>query len=528
MEQNTYITQVLQDCLQSSIKAAETSHCNQLVDTLHRVSDDISQPMQLAIIGKISSSKSTLVNAILGEEELVATGSMELTYNVSWLKYGDTETDVIVHFNDGKTLSVDRNEWKLWANQNVAELKSGVEYIEVTCQHELLKKINIIDTPGLFSTKGFDSTNTIRFLKKAKPDAVLLLSPDPAFARAAIEILKEFQGTCIADGYKLSPLNAIGVFAKIDAQWKSSEGKSAIETVESEVEKSRSDSELRNYLYSVVPVSSKLALAASTINENDVLLIKELLGATNYVNLLRSVAAFCRMDSEISKETREYLWNKFDIYGVYELGKAVSNGTDDLESLRLLLNKVSGFHDFMYILNSHFGERSVLIKAQNAVRNIVSECREIRKQPDCSSGMAKCCNDIESKIMSTVLGLHEYKELDMLTRIYAGEAINMDATALEEFKHISGEYGGSLMDKLNKGIETPIEDMLAYAEERATYWRKHYVIYRIRKPQNAELYSVLSESYKILVKRVKDMIAEQRAAERKLKLIKQYIYGNKI
>ena len=37
--------------------------------------------MQLAIIGKISSSKSTLVNAILGKDGVMATGQMEVTYN---------------------------------------------------------------------------------------------------------------------------------------------------------------------------------------------------------------------------------------------------------------------------------------------------------------------------------------------------------------------------------------------------------------------------------------------------------------
>lgn len=532
MEQNTYITQVLQDCLQFCIKTADTSHCTQLVETLHRVSDDISQPMQLAIIGKISSSKSTLVNAILGEEELVATGSMELTYNVSWLKYGDSEADIKVFLVDGSTQCVPREEWKLWANQNVDNLKSGVRYIEVTCQHELLRNINIIDTPGLFSTHGFDSANTIKFLKEVKPDAVLLLSPDPAFAQAAIDILKEFQGHCISSNYHLSPLNAIGIFAKIDYQWKfqGDKDRTAIEVVDNEILKSRKDSTLKDSLHTVLPICSKLALATTTITDGDVCLIKELLTSADYNKMMKYPKAFCHtsMNTPVSTDDRQYLLNKFDLYGIHELGKVISDGEEDLTYMKHLLNIISGFGEFMYVLNSHFGERSVLIKAQNAVRNIVSVCREMRKQPDCTSEVTKCCNDIESKITSTVLRLHEYRELDMLTRIYAGEAADMDALALEEFKHISGEYGGSLMDKLNKGIETPIEDMLAYAEERATYWRKYYVTYRIRKPQNAELYNVLSESYKILVKRVKDMVAEQRAAERKLQLIKQYIYGNKI
>ena len=40
--------------------------------------------MQLAIIGKISSSKSTLVNAILSKDEPLPTGQKEVTFN-GWL-----------------------------------------------------------------------------------------------------------------------------------------------------------------------------------------------------------------------------------------------------------------------------------------------------------------------------------------------------------------------------------------------------------------------------------------------------------
>ena len=68
-------------------------------DELKKSEARLMQPMQLAIIGKISSSKSTLVNAILGKEEVVKTGQMEETFNVSWLKYGDSNSNINVFFN---------------------------------------------------------------------------------------------------------------------------------------------------------------------------------------------------------------------------------------------------------------------------------------------------------------------------------------------------------------------------------------------------------------------------------------------
>lgn len=64
--------------------------------------DKLDEPMQLAIIGKISSSKSTLVNAILGKDELMSTGQKEVTYNVGWLKYGKSDSDIIIHYKDNR------------------------------------------------------------------------------------------------------------------------------------------------------------------------------------------------------------------------------------------------------------------------------------------------------------------------------------------------------------------------------------------------------------------------------------------
>lgn len=72
-----------------------------LHETLERSIKKLHEPMQLAIIGKISSSKSTLVNAILGKDGVMATGQMEVTYNVGWLKYGAPESDIIIHHKDG-------------------------------------------------------------------------------------------------------------------------------------------------------------------------------------------------------------------------------------------------------------------------------------------------------------------------------------------------------------------------------------------------------------------------------------------
>lgn len=81
-----YDTQSMAKGLHGIMQMISCSSLNALYNKLEDAAKRIDEPMQLAIIGKISSSKSTLVNAILGKNEIMATGQKEVTYNVGWLK----------------------------------------------------------------------------------------------------------------------------------------------------------------------------------------------------------------------------------------------------------------------------------------------------------------------------------------------------------------------------------------------------------------------------------------------------------
>ncbi len=184
-----------------------------LADAIDRATSTIDQPMQLAIIGKISSSKSTLVNAILGKDELLPTGQKEVTFNVCWLKYGDPRADVIIHHKDG-TPERRLPRAKLDA---LATIEGGnldnISYIEIFDDSEILRKINIIDTPGLDALRGRDSQNTLDFISQVRPDAVIMLFTH-SVSDNVLDIVKQFNAES-----SFSPLNALGVLTKIDVLW---------------------------------------------------------------------------------------------------------------------------------------------------------------------------------------------------------------------------------------------------------------------------------------------------------------------
>ena len=56
--------------------------------TLEAAQAHLGEPMVVALVGRVSSGKSTLTNALLGSD-LVATGARELTFNVNVLRHGD-------------------------------------------------------------------------------------------------------------------------------------------------------------------------------------------------------------------------------------------------------------------------------------------------------------------------------------------------------------------------------------------------------------------------------------------------------
>lgn len=73
----SYINEQLYNALVAS-KEILGGYSQEISNCLDTAINKLNAPIQLAIIGKISSSKSTLVNAILGASDIVATGKQSL------------------------------------------------------------------------------------------------------------------------------------------------------------------------------------------------------------------------------------------------------------------------------------------------------------------------------------------------------------------------------------------------------------------------------------------------------------------
>lgn len=518
------------DCLSECKQIMSTSQwMSNTQKSICDVDSRMREPMQLAIVGRISSSKSTLVNAILGKAEVVRTGHEAETFNVSWLKYGDDNAPIIVHFKSGKTQTIARNEWADWAShQGQQSLKAEVKYIEVTSSYEMLKYINIIDTPGLDATSRVDSENTIEFLKTVNPDAVILLF-SKSLSEDTLKLINEFQNSETSMSFSINPMNALGVLSKVDMNWDIMNDKDPIKASDNAIKRTLSSrSDVNKVLFRILPVSALMGLSASIITGEDIVAFEQLarLDDKSITRLFFSPEFFVKEYDfvKLSKKSREELVLKYGLYGIYVCVRAIQNNAETtLSELSQILRSKSGFDTFIKLVVSHFGDRAQLLKAQRGVIQLLEAINKDRVNADSQERM-NVLNALYSKIASIENDLHELKEWSLLLRIYEN-SVAVDDDFMKEFLFISGESGHSAVNKLNVAEDTDISKMIVLATERKNYWKTKYNAWYDLSPTRSEPYAVIAKSYELLSIRLQEQKEKYEKALREIRIYNHYIYG---
>ena len=429
----------------------------------------ITEPMQLAIMGKIKVSKSTLVNAILGKKEFMATANEEMTYNVGWLKYGKPDADIIIHHKDKtpdtRKSQTDFLQWS--ATKNNPEF-DNVSYIEVFDDSEILQELNIIDTPGLDSFYRKDSKNTLDFISKVRPDAIIMLYTHSP-SENVVDVVSKFN----SNGCTLNPLNAIGVLSKIDVLWcESDKDKSALD-LGNNMAKRRMlrEPKLKKTLSNIYPISSLLFLASKIMNDSvfenmvniskidDSILDKSLMSVDNFLE---------SNDLPLSLEGKRNLLGTLDRYGIHLICQGLKNGSvTDLDSAKKLLYKESGAEEFMKILKNHFGKRAKLIKMESIYQNIQQKIAAEQATAD-----VNILNKIRQRIADLFSSLvYDHHEYELLYQLYSGEK-QIDESAKQEFLTLCGEHGNSAAERLGFPKNADLQQLADKAIERENYWRK--------------------------------------------------------
>ena len=464
--------------LHSILQMIPSSSMPLLYSALNDATKRINEPMQLAIIGKISSSKSTLVNAILGKNEIMTTGQKEVTYNVGWLKYGSPDADIIIHHKDGKPNTVkSQKEFSVWSTESHHTDIDNISYIETFDDAEILKEINIVDTPGLDALRGKDSQNTLDFIQQVRPDAIIMLFTH-SVAENVLDIVSKYNA-----GTTFNPLNAIGVLGKIDILWQETieRDKTALQIGQKNAAKQlKKNSMLRKTLFNIYPISALQFLASSTLEESTFNTLAKLSGSeeSQLSRAFTSVPNFLKPEAELNAtvEQRTYIINSIGLYGAWIIVEGIKKGKiTDLQSAKQLLWEESGAKQFMKVLHNHFGMRAKLIKMESIYQNIQQAIKATRGKAKDGTTL-QLLGKIEQRISDLFSNLvQEHKEYELLNQLYNGER-EIGEEEEREFFALCGEHGNSAIERLGLTSTVPPQDLIEKALERERYWRKQVAL----------------------------------------------------
>ena len=150
----------------------------------------------LMLLGEFSAGKSSFINALL-DDDVLTTKIRPTTASVTILSYGEEEK-AIIHEVGGQTKILPLDEQRknitqitaMGKHQENAEELQKIEYVELFLRCDLLKEMEIIDTPGFNSGYEWHTVSTKKFLQRA--DVILwMFHATKAGTRTEYELLQQ-------------------------------------------------------------------------------------------------------------------------------------------------------------------------------------------------------------------------------------------------------------------------------------------------------------------------------------------------
>jgi len=470
--------------------AASQPDLSDLLVSLNQSRSMIAQPMRVAFIGGVNNGKSTLMNAFLGES-LAATGNRELTYNVSWFRYGERK-QLLVHNMEG---GIEEETFETLTDlttrcEENRDLLDRVRYVEVRYPAKLLKEFDLIDTPGLYSAKKKDSENTKRFLldRDTRPHAVVFVFSDTLKARDIAE-LEDFLKL---NGSPITGITAIGALTKVDNL------DAGLETAERVIDQIRKDHSwtLRSF-YTIMPVMGQTGFGAQTLSLEDKETLQALaeLPAARTNKLLLDAKTFGNKEYSDEPEipcaaNRLLLFERLGTHGIRHALKHLRNG-QSLDEIRSSLLTGSNVDKLRHLVVSHFGNRAFLIKSHSALDAIREQAFYLGERLRGSAQTA--VYSIVNAVDRIKVEEPRFREFGVLNKYYSG-TLDLDECDLRQLVNVTGEMGMSCRCRLGVNDDTPLHELIALAARREAQWHSRSTEYWSSE-ETKEMARVLAQSY---------------------------------
>jgi replication fork clamp-binding protein CrfC len=440
--------------------AYQNRHRPDVYNELERIGQRLNQPIRIALAGTLKAGKSTLVNALVGED-IAPTDATEATRIVTWFRHGPTPKVTANHRGGRRSNVPVIRDGGLSFDFGSLD-PDGVLDLDVEWPAAELIDATIVDTPGTSSLNSDVSERTLRLLVPddgvPRIDAVVFLLR--TLNAADIALLKQI-GELV--GGSAGALGVIGVASRADEI-----GAGRIDAMLSAAEvANRFTAEMNKtgICQAVVPVSGLLALTARTLRQSEFVALQKLasVAPADLAKAMLSADRFVREESPLPLDAafRAQLLDRFGMFGIRISIAVLRTGVSDSVALADELLERSGLVALRDVIDQQFAQRSDLLKSHTALLSLrrIVEVNPIPATPYIIA-------DIDPLLADT----HAFEELRLLSQLHS-RPTTLNEDEIISLRRIIGGSGTDAASRLGLTPDTPYDGPRA-AFAASQRWRR--------------------------------------------------------
>ncbi|MCM6777296.1 dynamin family protein [Nocardia sp. CDC159] len=437
----------------------------------------LDQPLRVALAGHLKAGKSTLLNALVGQD-IAPTDATECTRMVTWYRNGSaprvtafaadgSRADVVVRRQAGAdglpgahglTFDLTAPRWDRGPAREV-------DHLEVEWPAAALARTTIIDTPGTSSLSREVSIRTARLLTPEDSE-----SAAPPGADAIVYLLRRLDAADVGFLERIGsttgrsgPLGVIGVVSRAD---EIGAGRiDALHSARDVAARFAGELERTGLCQAVIPVAGLLAFAAVTLRQREYDAFEALatVPAEELGAALLSADRFARPDLPlpVPPELRAHLAARFGLFGIRMAVTLIRLGVRDSASLATELTRRSGLDELRSVLDIQFAQRADQLKAHSALTALD---RIVSAHPGTAA------DQLLPRARTLLADVHGFAELRLLGRLRTDE-LPLPADDLAEMYRLIG--GSGIAPQLRLGLPATADPATVRAQALAAVrkWR---------------------------------------------------------